>query len=523
MLFHLKRHATTDSRQGPTVFPIVFCLILARCLTAVANWRLQRGATVGLLEYLVSGRSFASTIMAPSKVKSFHIMFPALIILWALSPIGGQSALRIVTLEPFSTISLSTIQYLNTRISQSSFVNNATASQDLQNTNAAFNAALLSASTLRNGTQDIFGNLQIPMLEAAVEQGIASADGWYDVSNVETPTYTSLFGIPFASSPWSANTTFIVETSYIALDCTTASKALDLSSSTMNTTDLSSGYISNGRNLGVSIDPGRTASSEQALRIDFHSVANTSASARLTNAWCNLTTTSIEASVFCNTTGSCAVQAVRDSKVARQEDIIFAIDSNNIGDDVALRFFSAFINATTTPNEQIPASSVIENYIADPSSPFALTPQATALADIDDVIFSRRLAQLLNTYYLASISPTALMGAFASSSSAYAAASAPATLTTAQDVLRCHLAWFIVLILTSGAMFIAACVTAALDLLRRGPDVVDDMKGYLRGSPLVKVVEGRTVEDHKAIVRLTGETMRGRASEGSWETRKEYM
>lgn len=126
----------------------------------------------------MSSRSFASTIIAPFELKTLNIIVPALVVLWTLSPISGRSALRIVPLEPFITTSLSTIQYLDMRTSQSSLVNNETASQDLPSINAAFNAALLSVSALKTGAQDILGNLQLPMLEAVAERETVSADRW---------------------------------------------------------------------------------------------------------------------------------------------------------------------------------------------------------------------------------------------------------------------------------------------------------------------------------------------------------
>lgn len=95
------------------------------------------------------------------------------------------------------------------------------------------------------------------------------------------------------------------------------------------------------------------------------------------------------------------------------------------------------------------------------------------------------------------------MGAFSSTPTTNekcVVAPSPETTTTAQDVLRCHMAWLIVLIVASGVMFIAGCVAAVLDVIRQGPDMLDDVKGSLRGSPFVRMESAVGVDDRRTVV-----------------------
>ncbi|KAK4498874.1 hypothetical protein PRZ48_009384 [Zasmidium cellare] len=468
---------------GPTIFPIVFALVFARFLTAVAAWRLERGITVTFLESLLAARSFGSTLIAPSKIKGFHIIFPALAIIWILSPIGGQSALRIVNIEPFTTTNLSTVQYLDTRTSKSAFSSSDTTTQNLGSINAAFNAALLGASSSRYGTQDVFGNLRIPMLETVADPTTGNGEGWYDTTSTKNVTYAALLGIPFAGIAQGANSSFNIETSYFSLDCTSSSKTSN-SSSTSDDPSIEDGHM-----LEISIDPSHNISSLEARRIRID--------ASTTEAVCNLTTTYVEASVLCSMTGLCAVEAVRNSTINHEADLTTPLDGKSLGNGIAERFFWAFVNSTTRPGEEGATSSPIENYIADPSSTFSSRNEAPALANLDAKVFSNRLAQLLNTYYLASLGPAALTGGFSPTSSTYVAASTPATVATSQDALHCHICWLIILVVSSGIMFIAGCVTAILGLLRKGQDVLDDVRACLKGSPYVEVVEGRGLQDRR--------------------------
>jgi len=79
------------SKWMPTIFPIVFAAITGNLLKAIASWKLERGISVLSLEFLLSSRTVFSTVTTPFAIRMVNWATPFLIILWALSPIGGLS------------------------------------------------------------------------------------------------------------------------------------------------------------------------------------------------------------------------------------------------------------------------------------------------------------------------------------------------------------------------------------------------------------------------------------------------
>lgn len=441
-------------------------------------------------------RSFASALTSPIKLRTFHIFVPVLILIWAFSPTGGQSALRIVTSEPSNTTNIMTFRYLDTSISELSDPHS------LGGVNAAFTAALMSPPASKNGAEDVFGNLQIPMLESIPSTNIIDADGWQDTSGLDNITHVSIFGIPLGGIPDNANSTFTFQTSYFSLACSMEPKTPDTTVSFL-TNDPSSGHVSNEQSMAIDFDLSHNFSSTEPRRLGFTSFSSISSPAKVMEARCDLTTTYIEASVVCDTTRSCAVQAVRNSTLDHPPNTLTVLDQD---EKIALEFFSAFVNATTATTTG--SITPVENYFINPAFPFSPPADGSALADLGDELFSERFAQLLNTYWLANIAPIALLGSFspepATADEKYKSASMTGTTTTAQDVLRCHMPWLILLVISSGVMFLASCIAAVLDVMRKGPDVLDDVKATLRGSPFVHVEYGSNVEDKGAVVRLGG-------------------
>ena len=98
------------ARYGPTVFPIAFAAVVANCLKAISAWNLERGITVISLEYLLGSRTVFSAVTTPLKLRSMSALAPFLILLWALSPLGGQASLRLVEITPTTIATSSPVQ-----------------------------------------------------------------------------------------------------------------------------------------------------------------------------------------------------------------------------------------------------------------------------------------------------------------------------------------------------------------------------------------------------------------------------
>ena len=62
-------------------------------MKAIAAWRIEGATKVGILEQLLGSRAIGSAIFAQIRLKSFNLSGHLLVLLWMLSPFGGQASL----------------------------------------------------------------------------------------------------------------------------------------------------------------------------------------------------------------------------------------------------------------------------------------------------------------------------------------------------------------------------------------------------------------------------------------------
>ncbi|KAH7321838.1 hypothetical protein BKA65DRAFT_568710 [Rhexocercosporidium sp. MPI-PUGE-AT-0058] len=84
------------AKLGATFIPIVFALIIGATLRLVARWKAERGTKLLTLEVLVGSRSLASTLNVTILLRRPGLLNIAILGLWMLSPLAGQSSLRIL-------------------------------------------------------------------------------------------------------------------------------------------------------------------------------------------------------------------------------------------------------------------------------------------------------------------------------------------------------------------------------------------------------------------------------------------
>ncbi|KAF3803188.1 hypothetical protein GCG54_00013294 [Colletotrichum gloeosporioides] len=193
----------TAAKYSPTVFPITFADVAAGLLKAAAVWKLEQGISVLSLEYLLSCRTVFSPITAPLSLRSATMLTPALLFLWALSPLGGQAALRVMEAGLSTAVESWPYQLLNFTSEfphggESSSVGFEVISR-IQN---AFVTALSSPGGVKSAAQDLFGNIKVPMVEyCQAGDQTPEVDVRYDVDLTSDilPVWSSIAGIPVAA------------------------------------------------------------------------------------------------------------------------------------------------------------------------------------------------------------------------------------------------------------------------------------------------------------------------------------
>jgi len=268
-------------------------------MTVFASWRLECSIAIGSLEYILGSRSLGSAFLSLIKLRILNNWVPLILSVWCLSPVGGQASLRAVYTE---------ISYTNSSIGLHCLDNNnttpiavyASAAESYSPViNSLFVTALASSKGSKDGSQDMYGNLHVPMLEAVSLAPIT--DDWYDLIDQTAPIHSALLGIPFSGVPNEPNTSFTVHTSYVFSSCTFDVQLV-----------ADDGYIWNVSGPGVGSGPrtyGRLNATGPRLRVTNPAHQRNDIYPRLiglqsrsfdlppvseTHAWCNLTTTYIE-------------------------------------------------------------------------------------------------------------------------------------------------------------------------------------------------------------------------------------
>ena len=99
-----------------SIWPILFGAIVAQSLRMLAAFRVERASGMALvqLEQLVGSHSLATAIKQPFMMMHMDLTSVGMICLWALSPIAGQSFLRMLTVESQSTMtSTASVSFAN--------------------------------------------------------------------------------------------------------------------------------------------------------------------------------------------------------------------------------------------------------------------------------------------------------------------------------------------------------------------------------------------------------------------------
>ncbi|KUJ24376.1 uncharacterized protein LY89DRAFT_727406 [Mollisia scopiformis] len=207
-------------KGATTLFPICFAAIAGRAAIKYATWKLEQGTTLGALEQLMGSRTVASAITTQVQLRSFNAVGLGLILVWALSPLGGQSILHILFTPTKVTSTPSNITYFNTRQQSYSAPTGSFANQWFSGFSILFSSSILAPQAVLQSSMDIWGNVKIPYFSSISSDGEPrDSDGWVQTSaNNGTLVYSSIFGIPMTGIGF-GNTTLMMESTYMQLTC----------------------------------------------------------------------------------------------------------------------------------------------------------------------------------------------------------------------------------------------------------------------------------------------------------------
>lgn len=461
--------------------------------------------------------TIVQTVLTQLQMRSLSLFGLLLIVIWSLSPLGGQSSLRIIgsAIQPSNATHL--LQYVNTTsdILNEEYAGGDTAAQFVP-VNVLFGAAMLGGSSGSLTGNDAWGNMKYPWLEN-LDPSSADSQGWHHLPQLNyTDNFTSLIGIPMdkiANTP-DLTTSFNIETSYWKLSCPVFEDLGDGSNATggydaksqaalaariakfenpsmsgfENTSALAAQNMymySSAIPLYNASLPSDSPANSRPRHITY--LENNNYPAQWVGANCTIRTTYVELSTSCSN-GTCAATGIRRSVQPHLPEVWTSLDTTAFGFEW---FVSHFVDAL--PIGHSVTATPYQKYIIDPENPLNGSYDIPPVTVVSNATFALRLSQLLNTYWMAMLAPTAITKGLSNLDLAADAANidgttlSNTTLNETQDtmVLRCNILWFAILLVSSAVTaFIGFCGLVAT-LLRLGPDIGFNISSLVKDSPFV--------------------------------------
>ncbi|KAI8722345.1 hypothetical protein NCS52_00378100 [Fusarium sp. LHS14.1] len=202
-----------------TLFPILFAAIFGRLIYQMARWSLERGTSLGSLEQLMGSRTVGGAVLTQFQLKALNPLAISLILVWAVSPLGAQSILRMLGSRLDERGHDSNVVYFDTDAESQPSHKELTVGvseytlEFLSSLGTMFGAALISPKSIKRDSMDVWGNVKIPFLKSD------DNDDWQSISwTSKLEHYSALVGVPVVNVSM-GNTTFSLESSYIDLKC----------------------------------------------------------------------------------------------------------------------------------------------------------------------------------------------------------------------------------------------------------------------------------------------------------------
>ncbi|KEF54754.1 uncharacterized protein A1O9_09196 [Exophiala aquamarina CBS 119918] len=411
-----------STATASTLFTILFAAVLGSTLKRLATWRLQNGIRLGLLEQIMQSRTVFAALTTMVSFRALNLTAFILFFAWAFSPLGSQASLRLISTGTLFTEDSSLVSHVDT-ISNNLFDSVSGVSSLLTSLKPSYVSCVLGPSSLKASSMDLYGNPRIPWLRTDVEK---DENGWQDLSkvNLTEGSYSSLVGVRVAPLA-NRNSSFVIETSYVNLDCEKPKNGtlVDIS---FNVTAGINGTFSGPNTTVGAVDSGIYPSWQVAMDQyvsnayfwGYPELLANSSDADIpqgTMLWqtphgpwesrCKISQEYVESNVSCYSIAdvelpNCAVtsQRVSPKRHAPSTVTIFSFAST----------FSSMSSAwilATDPLTSSGYSSLSEYYLQNTSASFILSGNGRYYADYTNVTaeeFSQRLGQLLNSWALGS-------------------------------------------------------------------------------------------------------------------------
>lgn len=464
----------------------------------------------------------ASAVERAIFLRRFDIIGTIIIITWLLSPLGGQSSLRILDVTTKLITSQGQIYYFNTT-SVSDEYSTFSTGDDYSSflVSALLDASLMQSDRVLNSPVDQWNNVKIPRLdELSPFTHAAPENPWISVNQTAHKAWSSLTGLMIQQLPVDGISTFTLESSYLDLLCPNSIHIDEGSSPREPYREVFKPGLSFHNASWPFADPVHRAHANSSssffmdsisLEYSFESSPNLDyikkplnllyASNLGVNNFMNLYNCSmgiarVESDIVCHGS-SCTTNRMRRSEIYTKSPFTMPFSPTTYEN---LLLFLPF--AMGVPH--VGTVSAIDQYLLGSDEPLAagFIPIASDFSGVTGQVFSERLMTILNTVWQASMATSSIpLGATANySAEEYQEAffpSASRTTTITQEVPVYAANYLFVAILLVIALILQLCAIAGLILkfTATAPDILGYISTMAMENPHVNVPPGGNTLD----------------------------
>ncbi|KAH7114688.1 hypothetical protein EDB81DRAFT_767833 [Dactylonectria macrodidyma] len=455
--------------------------------------------------FIFGSQSLAGAIERLIFVRTQVMVGLLILCTWGLSPLGGQSAVRLLRVGTSNTVTNGTVYYTDPSYGMTSFSGFISSTEAIVAINALYTASLSSSVDRKRAPRDLWDLPRIPrgphgtmdedQVQAAQNDGI-----YYSLLGIK------IFGLNFPGEE-NPQYDFDIESSYFDFDCDRVGTKIPINQSHkyFDTASFNLSYllqpgsaihsgpalhvygITFAANISVPITFNKTAISLNEVPPGYmlyatldRNFGDISGHFALFN--CSMERLVLRTHVQCGPSPTSAT-----CEATRQKRVDYRYTTANFPPD-PFEETSSHLNLVNNwrvseGQTDLYRMSPTDNYLAGAAFPFSYQEEQNWTA-VNVSLFSRRLTIAFNTYYQASLSPfNATNISFgrepspeevaATSTSVYGGLNSTlGRATTRRKVYRANRRWASSLLATSTVLEALALAGIALQFVVRGPDVL---------------------------------------------------
>ncbi|RSL67756.1 hypothetical protein CEP54_003066 [Fusarium duplospermum] len=502
------------TRLSPTIYPILFAAVSSRFYKALARWCLERPNGIGLatLEQIFGSQSFAAAVERVFFVRTQVTIGSGILLLWAMSPLGGQSASRLLAPGNSTTTSNIVVYFSDPGSQFFAFPTWGSFDDKKSIITPLYSSTLMSSQQQKGSPRDLWELPKVPQWSPERQM-----DEWYDIKDDAFSRgdshYTSLLGIKIQgldSSSADQQYDFTVKSSYMDFKCIHAEKL-----------DITPGFTG-PFSIEMKAPWGNTLSPEAwarfksrddlpPIQLTYTGLGEKPQSSGWSVPFCVMINCTMQ-TIAVETAIRCGPRPLATSCFARRQRRVKGSHGPNrppepiLSNPLVLQQVMDYWPWAPGEGNVDEFASPTEIYILGNPHPFTRHPYRAWTEEdlsISPDVFSRYFTTAFNTYWDAALDPYSHTNVSFTSAPAFNIISlemgqitqpfmnsTSGTRTAVHRVYKANRLWVAILLATTTLLQLLALIGLVLQFFIRGPDVLGFASSLTRDNPYVPLAPG---------------------------------